>query len=47
MWRKERFMKWAKLWPQQVMWMLLKKKHISQVHKSSSGRSRCAIGIYR
>ncbi|PIO09581.1 hypothetical protein AB205_0007370 [Aquarana catesbeiana] len=29
------------------MCMLWKKKHISQVHKSSSGRSWCAIGIYR
>ncbi|PIO33568.1 hypothetical protein AB205_0002710 [Aquarana catesbeiana] len=31
------------------MWMLWKKKHISevQVHTSSSGRSWCAIEIYR
>ncbi|PIO13013.1 hypothetical protein AB205_0215290 [Aquarana catesbeiana] len=31
------------------MWMLWKKKPISQVqvHRSSSGRSWCAIGIYR
>ncbi|PIO12897.1 hypothetical protein AB205_0106090 [Aquarana catesbeiana] len=49
MWRKKRFMKWAKKYPQQVMWMLWKKKHFSQVQvpRSSSGRSWCAIGIYR
>ncbi|PIO28288.1 hypothetical protein AB205_0090410 [Aquarana catesbeiana] len=31
------------------MWMMWKKKLISQVqvHTSSSGRSRCAIVIYR
>ncbi|PIO30526.1 hypothetical protein AB205_0136130 [Aquarana catesbeiana] len=28
------------------MWMLWKKKPV-QVHRSSSGRSWCAIGIYR
>ncbi|PIO23302.1 hypothetical protein AB205_0119360, partial [Aquarana catesbeiana] len=38
MWR-ERFMKWAKLSPQQVMWMLWKKNLILQVKvpRSSSG----------
>ncbi|PIO40457.1 hypothetical protein AB205_0100010 [Aquarana catesbeiana] len=30
MWRKERFMKWVKLSPQQVMWMLWKKNLISR-----------------
>ncbi|PIO24189.1 hypothetical protein AB205_0104850 [Aquarana catesbeiana] len=29
MWRKERFMKWAKLSPKQVMWMLWKKNHFT------------------
>ncbi|PIO11996.1 hypothetical protein AB205_0101900 [Aquarana catesbeiana] len=38
--RRERFWKWAKLSPQQVMWMLWKKNLISpvKVPRSSSGR---------
>ncbi|PIO31614.1 hypothetical protein AB205_0049860 [Aquarana catesbeiana] len=45
--RRERFMKLAKLSPQQVMWMLWKKNLIPQVKvpRSSSGREWGAIGI--
>ncbi|PIO39202.1 hypothetical protein AB205_0020740 [Aquarana catesbeiana] len=43
----QRFRKWSKWCRQQVMWMLWKKKLTSavQVHKYSSVRSLCAIGI--
>ncbi|PIO29787.1 hypothetical protein AB205_0116750, partial [Aquarana catesbeiana] len=45
--RREMFMKWAKLSPQQMMWMLWKKNLISseKVPRSSSGRKWGAIVI--
>ncbi|PIO31360.1 hypothetical protein AB205_0056320 [Aquarana catesbeiana] len=45
--RRERSMKWAKLSPQQVMWMLWKKNLISpvKVPRSSSGREWGVIVI--